>query len=303
MSALPSSSRSPVLLVVALAVLTTLSAWALDRHVHRPDAARTTDSEPIRIVSLVPAITETLFELDAGDRVVGVSDFCDHPPEAASLPRLGSGFTPNYEGVARLRPDLILTDRGSGASQLGLEEIAPTRAMAWLSVDEAIQSITAVGAWVHRPDAARRLATQMRTRLAVPVALDAPRVLLVHGVAAGSWAEVWLIQRNSLHGAALRAAGGRNAVERDVPGAARLSLEEVVRLDPEMIIVLVGADPSDREAQGRAIERFARLSSLRAARERRIGAVVGPGVFTVGPRILSLIRPLAEEIHRLRGPR
>jgi hypothetical protein len=70
-----------------------------------------------------------------------------------------------------------------------------------------------------------------------------------------------------------------------------------------MIIVLVGADPSDREAQGRAIERFARLSSLRAARERRIGAVVGPGVFTVGPRILSLIRPLAEEIHRLRGPR
>ncbi len=301
MSALPSVSRSPLLLVVALAVLTTLSTWALDRGVGRPAAATTPTSVPTRIVSLAPALTETLFELDAGNRVVGVSDFCDHPAEVASLPRLGSGFTPNYENIARQRPDLILTDRGSGASKLGLEQIAPTRALAWLSVDEAIQSITALGAWVDRRAAANRLAARLRTRLAVPAATDAPRVLLVHGVAAGTLADVWLIQRNSMHGAVLRAAGGRNAVERDVPGAARLSLEEVIRLDPELIIVLVGAEPMDRGARERAIQRFVQLRPLRAAREHHIGAVVGPGVFAVGPRILALIEPLSAEISRLRG--
>jgi ABC-type Fe3+-hydroxamate transport system substrate-binding protein len=186
---------------------------------------------------------------------------------------------------------------------LGLEQVAPTRALAWLSVDEAAQSIMALGDWLNRRHAASRLAQQLRTRLAVPAAGDAPRVLLTHGVAAGSSADVWLIQRNSMHGAVLRAAGGRNALERDVHGAARLSLEQVVRLDPELIIVLVGADPQDRAARKRAIERFTQLDALHASRERRIGAVLGADVFTVGPRILELIEPLAAEISRLRGHR
>ena len=302
-AALPSISRSPLLLVLALAVLATLSAWALDRRVGVSGPTAMLDTEPTRIVSLAPAITETLFELGAGDRVVGVSDFCDHPPEATSRPRLGSGFTPNYEEIVGQRPDLILTDRGSGPARLALEQVAPTRALAWLSLEEAVHSITTIGGWVHRQQSAERLAAQMRARLGVPAAVDAPRVLLVHGVSAGTLAEVWLIQRNSLHGAVLRAAGGRNVVERDVRGAARLSLEEVIRLDPELIIVLVGADANDQRAKDRATERFARLRSLRAARERRIGAVVGAGVFTVGPRILALIGPLAAEIRRLRGPR
>jgi iron complex transport system substrate-binding protein len=254
-------------------------------------------------VSLAPAITETLFELGAGGQVVGVSDFCDPPPGVGALPRLGSGFTPNYEGIVRQQPDLILTDRGSGAAALQLAEVAPTHALAWLSVDEAVQSIRTLGAWVRRQRAADRLAAQLHDRLGVAPATDAPRVLLVHGVAAGSLAEVWLIQRNSLHGAVLRAAGGRNAVERDVDGAARMSLEEVVRLDPELIIVLVGADPEDVRARDRAIDRFAKLRALRAAREHRIGAVLGPSVFAVGPGIVALIEPLAAEIRRLRGNR
>ena len=303
MFALPSFGRSPLLRVVALAVLATLTAWALDRRIGGPTGEIPVGAQPARIVSLAPAITETLFELGVGGRVVGVSDFCDLPPQVSSLPRLGSGFTPNYEGIARQHPDLILTDRGSGASRLGLGQIAPTRALAWLSVDEALESITELGAWVHRQPTARQLTARLRARLAVPAAADAPRVLLVHGLSAGTLAEVWLIQQNSLHGAVLRAAGGRNAVGRDVDGAARLSMEEVVRLDPDLIIALVGADPEDRGASDRAIARFAKLYALRAVREHRVGAVVGKHVFSVGPRILALIEPLAAEIRRLRGPR
>ena len=80
------------LVVLGLALATT--AMASDC----PQPAAT----PRRIVSLVPAITETLFAIGAGDAVVGVSDYCAWPPEVTRLPRLGTTLTPAYETIARM---------------------------------------------------------------------------------------------------------------------------------------------------------------------------------------------------------
>jgi len=61
-----------------------------------------------RIVSLAPSVTETLFAIGAGPEVVGVSQYCDYPPEVVKLPKVGSFLTPNMEAIVGLRPGLII---------------------------------------------------------------------------------------------------------------------------------------------------------------------------------------------------
>src|ERR1700688_113083 len=61
-----------------------------------------------RIVSLAPAITETVFALGAGADVAGVSQYCDYPPEVAKLPKVGTFITPNIEAIAGLRPTIVI---------------------------------------------------------------------------------------------------------------------------------------------------------------------------------------------------
>ena len=83
------------------------------------------DEAPQRIVSHVPSITETLFALDLGERVVGVSDYCDYPEEAKAKPSVGNYYNPSIENIVALEPDLVLTDGHSESiKQLDSLEIA-----------------------------------------------------------------------------------------------------------------------------------------------------------------------------------
>ena len=82
----------------------------LGRRVRIPDHAA-------RIVSLAPSITETVFVLGDGDRLVGVTDFCDYPPEATRKPRVGGISTPSFEAILALRPDLILATSESNYAE------------------------------------------------------------------------------------------------------------------------------------------------------------------------------------------
>lgn len=66
------------------------------------------DSSPERIISLAPNITETMFALGAGSILVGVTDLCDYPPEAKTKAKTGSYFSPDYETITSLKPDLII---------------------------------------------------------------------------------------------------------------------------------------------------------------------------------------------------
>src|SRR5271169_6002255 len=83
-------------------------------------AARLVQCEPQRIVSTGPAITELLYALGLGDRVVGVTRFCHYPPEAQSKPKIGDWINPNLEVIASLKPDLVIvqTNPNNLASRL-----------------------------------------------------------------------------------------------------------------------------------------------------------------------------------------
>ena len=82
----------------------------LGRRVRVPDHA-------VRIVSLAPSITETVFVLGDGDRLVGVTDYCDYPPEATRKPRVGGISTPSFEAILALRPDLVIATSESNYAE------------------------------------------------------------------------------------------------------------------------------------------------------------------------------------------
>ena len=250
-----------------------------------------------RIISLSPGITDALFEIGAGSQVVARSDYCDYPPEVTQLPRVGTSLTPSYEAITRLTPTLIVGEAGANARRRELEALGPTLLLPWLSLDEIVASLRELGRRTHTVAAADALASRLHDRLAVPAPANGPRVLLVIGYEAGKLDEIWFIRENSLHGAALHAAGARNAVPDVVTGLPRLSIERLIAIDPDAIFILTqpGRAPADYLAPFRA------LTPLRAAREGHVEVIEAPEAYVHGPRILALVGRLQAAVEKLRA--
>jgi iron complex transport system substrate-binding protein len=285
--------------VLTAAFIAVVACWSLNNAGAR-GASSSTSIEWPRIVSLAPAVTETLFAIGAGDRVVGVSDHCSYPSEATARERAGSWLSPNYEALARLEPTLILTSAEVAGPIKPLLRIAPTERLEWLTFDDMLGSILRIGTLTGQSDRAKALASKLKTEMARPLAADAPRVLLTLEHQPGRLSEVWFLRDASIHGTVLRAAGGRNAVAEPLSGPPRLSLQRVLELDPEIVIVLSRAPHAAEYIARKYVEDWKALEPLRAASAGRIGVVQGPDVHVTGPRILALVEQLRSEIVRLK---
>jgi iron complex transport system substrate-binding protein len=247
---------------------------------------------------LSPAITETLFAIGAGSDLVGVSDYCDYTEEAKKLPRTGTALTPGYEAIVRLTPTLILCEAAASTPRRELSALGVTKFLPWLSLEDIVASTRLLGAFTGRPAPADQLATKLWDGLAVAEAPSGPRVLVVLGEASGKLSEVFFVKRNSIHGAALRAAGARNAVSQDVLGVPRLSIEELLHLDPDAIIVLIAHTPN-APGDSQVLHDLRALEPLRAAKMGRISVLRSAEAFANGPRILALAERLRRELGRL----
>src|SRR5206468_1806854 len=144
---------------------------------------------------------------------------------------------------------------------------------------------------LDRVPAGNALAERLNSRLSVKPGPDAPRVLLLLSYEPDRPAEIWFIRRNSLHGAALSAAGARNAVAQDVPGLPRLSVEQLIALDPDEVLI-IPPPGATLELRQRMLAAFDTLAPLRAVKEGRVGIVSGASQ-SVGPSILQLVDALA----------
>jgi len=251
-----------------------------------------------RLVSLTPAITETLFALEASAKLVAVSDYCQLPP-GVTLPRVGSSLTPNYEAIARAAPSLILSDDSAGAKRHELAAIARCEVLPWLTLGEVVKSVARLGELTGRGAAGRALGQTLEQRLSRKPASDAPRALVLLSYTPERPAELWFIRQNSLHGAALTAAGARNAVARDEKGLPRLSVEELLRIDPDLVVLLTPPE-TGAEQKRQMVDAFGALSPLRAVEQHRIGVV--EATQSVGPSILKLVDDLARVFEKLRNP-
>lgn len=250
-----------------------------------------------RIVSLAPAVTETLFAIAAGSDVIAVSDYCDSPPAVQKLPRVGTSITPNYEAIAAFAPTLIVSESNAATRARELQALAPTRLLPWLVLSEIAASVRELGRLCGKQAEADALAARLLARLDRPEPEHGPRVLLVLGSDSDNAAELWFIRKNSLHGAALHASGARNAVSEIVSGPPRLAAERLFTLDPDAIVIL-SRPGAKRAADAPLLASLERFRTLRAVQEKRVSVLVAPEAFANGPRILLLVDRIEAELRR-----
>src|SRR5258708_25219401 len=154
-------------ILIATVVVAFGGSYVLKRALaDRREAPSGSPSGAVRIVSLAPSITETLFELGLGDRVVGVTRYCSFPPEARKKPQIGGYYDPNYEAVVALRPDLVitLTEHEEVRQELGKLGLA-TITVDQTTVPGILASILQIGAACACPQEAARLHERLETRL------------------------------------------------------------------------------------------------------------------------------------------
>ncbi len=249
---------------------------------------------PQRIVSLAPSVTEMLFALGFGARVVGVTTYCDYPAEAKKLPKIGSFVNPSLEAIAARRPDLVIGVNDANQSvkareiaQLGLKISLVTLN----NVDEIFRAIKSVAGWIGDAEAGEKLVrkiTQQFDEVKKRVE-SAPRrrTLLVVGlrplVAAGGGSYI-----NEL----IMAAGGDNIANNAAQPWLNLPDEYVVSRAPQVIIE---AGMGSERGQGGI--NWYDLKSIPAVKERRIYAYPSDKILRPGPRIGEGLEEIARMIH------
>lgn len=246
------------------------------------------------IISLHPAVTETIFSLNGEDVLVGRSQYCTTPPRAQQLPAFGTALTPNIEALARRSPDLVIVDTSDHTQSKRIGEVAPILALPWLTTREIISSTRSLGQHIDREVAANALADQYQNILSQTPPETAPSAVMLLGNGELTHKSLWYIKPESIHGAALTAAGFNNAISPGKSGAPSMSLETLITLNPDTIIVLSTEDNTDS-----ILGSLQPIKPLRAVQNNQLFVVSGSRVMSSGPGILELVSQLkALPIHQ-----
>jgi ABC-type Fe3+-hydroxamate transport system substrate-binding protein len=267
------------------------------------DTVRVTDDEgtsvafprpPGRIVSLLPAATEILFEIGAGGDLVGRTRFDSHPLEASEVPSVGDGVRPSVEMVVSRQPDLVILFAGpdSRAAIDALRRIGvPVLALHHNTLSDLHLNIERLGRVTGRDIAAARLSGRIRDDL--EGIRRVTRELPARSVYYDAW---WhppiTIGGGSYLDSLITLAGGRNVFGDLASPSPQVSLEAVAARDPEIILY-----PVHRGAERTPIPDRPGWEVLGAVREDRVRVFDGEIVVRLGPRIADAVRELARAIH------
>ncbi|MEZ4650927.1 MAG: helical backbone metal receptor [Candidatus Eisenbacteria bacterium] len=298
------SARS-IAVVAGTAALAIVVAWALvvlsdrgsDEGRGRPVDS---SSKPTRVVSLSPGVTEVIEEIGRRELLVGVSDFCAPVPGRDDLPKLGTALTPNYEAILSAAPDLILTQAAHDAPLGELQQLARVVSLPWDTSRNLVDAISRIGQLLGADEEGSELASRVESVLFGPQPeATSPAVLFVLEHSPGQLSEVWYVKDDTIHGDALRAAGARNVIPPGDPAAPRLSLERVVVLDPDAILILSTQDSVDPDFAESLLEDWRAFSTMRAVREDRLAVVTGDRLYITGPRVLELVQAIHAALVRV----
>ncbi len=260
---------------------------------------RLPESTPARIVSMAPNITEILFALGLGGRVVGVTRFCDFPPAALAIPKIGGLIDPNIEVIQSLRPDLVIAFRGNPLRMV--ERIRKLGLPVFVldigsGLDAVYPLITKIGLITRRETEAAALVSSLRTRIsAVASALEGvsskPRVFVLL-FSQGLWTAGGDSYVNDL----VARAGAVN-IAANVPKKWILwSPEKIIRGEPGAFFILAKTDAEFAAARDRLTSE-AHLGGLEAVKRGRVYRLDENAASRFGPRLADVLESMARDLH------
>lgn len=256
---------------------------------------------PVRVISLAPSITETFFALGLMGRLVGVTDYCNYPPEARTITRVGNYLDPNYEAILTLKPDMVFLL----SEHSPVKEFLKKNAIRYKEIDNhdlksILNSFSIIGAVFGRGKEARQMQNAFSAELdsfssvknSSPV-LRKPRILFCvgrNGVGSGAVSELWVAGRRTFYSELIQASGAVNVITDSLVEYPALSAEGIITLKPDIIIDVM---PSmDSHAANRGKNDWLSLTIVPAVRYGRIYCLTRDYVTIPGPRIMYLLRDL-----------
>ena len=261
--------------------------------------AVTLEQAPQRIVSLAPSNTELLFALGLGDRIVGVTKYCNYPPEAGEKEKVGGFSTPDIEKVVSLDPDLVV------ATSIHETEVIPdleSRGIPVLALDpktieQVIQTIELAGKATGTEATARQLVESMQKRLKTvsdlvaelsPDERSAVLYVLWHD-------PLMTIGHDTLQNEVISLAGGKNIFD-ELSGYPKVDLESVIERQPQVIIAGTGHG-SGGKAPLDWVKSEPRLKDTEALIQNKITEINADIASRPGPRIVDAVEDMLRLIH------
>lgn len=246
-----------------------------------------------RIVSLAPSVTETIFALGLGDRLVGVTTYCDYPAEARKLPKIGDFMNPSLEAVIAKKPDLVIGVIGASdpvkareMERLGLKVVLVSVA----NLNDVLASISSIAALLGNAKAGEKLVAKIRAQVEDVKKRIAPaarrKVLLVVGVH-----PVIAVGGKNFIDELIALAGGENIAGNAAQPWLNLPDEVVVAKAPQVII-----EAGMGSERGKS-KRWGDLKSVPAVREERIYSYPSDKILRPGPRFGEALADLARLVH------
>ncbi len=288
-------TKATVLLSLALA-LSVAAGPMLGRQV-TDETGRSINvpDQPQRLISLAPSITEIVYALDLGDRLVGDTEYCDYPPEAKRKPHVGAILNPSLEQIVALKPDLVLgiaeANRREIAEQLGRLGI-PLYGLTAHTMDDMLRCIDDLGGLLGREAAARVLVEQLQARIQAVAGQvkgrPRPKVLFV----------VWyqpLVTAGprTFISDVVRRAGGESITDDLREEWPRLSLEEALHRDPDIILF------PRSESFAPSLGEFQKLpgwKDFRAVKNQRL-YFISDTIVRPCPRLVNALEEVARILH------
>ncbi|MBT3376811.1 MAG: ABC transporter substrate-binding protein [Lentisphaerae bacterium] len=258
---------------------------------------------PERVISMAPSLTETLFALGLESRLVGVTRYCKYPDEAQSKPQIGGFLDPNYEAIAALKPDLILTFPEHGA----LREKLGGSGCAFLTVkhktpEDILASIGALGQRCGAEEAGKELVADIRAALerinSLLEGAPAVRALIVvdRTLGAGKVDKAYIAGADGYFSRLVQLAGGANAYEGDVAFPC-VSAEGILSMNPDVVIEVIAS----LEERGLTVDAVTKdwepLGDVGAVKAKRVHVFSESFASLPGPRFHLLLEALARALH------
>ena len=260
---------------------------------------------PQHIISLVPATTEMLFAMGAGDRIAGVSNYDRFPPEVSRLPRVGGLLDPDVERLLSLKPDLVIVYETQVELKRQLERAQiPMFNYVHRGLPDILETMRAIGERIGAAAAANaaagRLQQQLDATRARVAGLPRPRTLLVFGRDQGTLRRVNASGGYGFLHDLLELAGGTDALADLHQQSVDMSTEMILTRAPDVIIELHYGEsmPAERLEAERRVWNV--LASVPAVRNNRVHLLVGDEFVVPGPRIADAARKMAEALHPVR---
>ncbi len=259
---------------------------------------------PKRVVSLAPSITECLFAIGAGERVVGVTSFCNYPEEAKTRQKIGGYTDANYELIYSMKPDVVfLLDEHSAAAERLREIGIPHVRLDTATIPSIFKTIETLGHILHQEEGSEKIRADLNGRIETVKSkiAGAPkrRVLISIGrnMGSGGLSDVYVAGKNTHYDEMLEMIGAENVYSGSLDYA-RMSHEAIMQLAPDVIIDLIpDLKTSVKMTPEEVKKEWDVLKNVPAVKNGQVCVLGDSYVCIPGPRFVLVFEDIARAVY------